>query len=254
MIIDGYRLRRLNCCMLLILSSFALSAQTDQQLWIDYQIAYPFANAFLFQNTATYQTLLSKEEKWRSFSLSSTLEYNLLNWMDLTAEIPIAYTFQQQANNTFECSPMVGSRIHITQNRRINSNFQVRYQQRYFRQIEDEDWDVSNRVRLKGDLVISINGPNLFTDKLWYALADYEEFLVLDQQLDERYANQRRLRIGMGYRLNYKNRFEVTYAWQTSRHEIEGEFVATDNLIWFKYKMVLNPSKPKPPDNTDSKP
>ncbi len=54
--------------------------------------------------------------------------------------------------------------------------------------------------------------------------------------------------LGLGYRLNYKNRFELFYARQISRHEIEGEFVAGDNVIWLKYKMFLNPAKPKPLD------
>jgi len=239
-----FTIQRLTCLMLLTLSCFNLAAQRNQQLWIDYQIDYPFKNKFLFENTVSYQTLLSNKDKWRSLSLSTALEYVLFSWMDLTAELPFGYTFQKEDNNTFEFSPIVGTRFHITQNRRINSRALVRYQQRYFRQIEDEDWDISNRVRLKGEVLISINGPNLFTDKLWYALVDYEEFLVLDEQLNERYANLRRLRLGLGYRLNYKNRFLLTYAWQTSRNEIEGEFVSSDNLIWLKYQMFLNPSKP----------
>ena len=88
-----------------------------------------------------------------------------------------------------------------------------------------------------------INGPNLFTNKLWYALADYEEFIVLDQQLAERYANRRRARLGLGYRLSYKHRFELSYTLQKSRNEIEGDFKSSDNVIQFKYKMFLNPAK-----------
>jgi len=242
------------CLMLLTLSSLKLSAQRDHQLWLDYQIDVPFANKFLFEATVSYQSLLSQDDKWRSFSVSPTLEYVFFTWLDLTAEVPLGYTFQADNNNTFEISPIVGGRFHITQNRRINTRFLMRYQQRSFRQVEAEDWDYSNRVRLKGEVSVSINHTNLFADKLWYAMLDYEEFFVLDQQLDERYANQRRLRLGLGYRLNYKHRFEVNYAWQTSRNEIEGEFAATDNLIWLKYKMFLNPSKPKPPNNADDKP
>lgn len=234
----------LTCLVSLTLSSFTLSAQQHKQFWFDYQLDLPFKNKFLFENTASYQTLLSNEDKWRSFSLSTCLEYVLFTWLDLTAEIPVGYTFQQDNNNTIEISPIVGGRFHITQNRRINSRFLVRYQERNFYQIEAEDWDTSNRVRLKGELSISINGPNLFTDKLWYTMVDYEEFLVLDEQLQERYANHRRFRLGVGYRLNYKNRFEVNYAVQSSRNEIEGEFVGADNLIWLKYKMFLNPAKP----------
>lgn len=118
-----------------------------------------------------------------------------------------------------------------------------RYQTRAFQQLETKEWDVSNRTRLRGEIYFSINGPNLFTDKLWYAFADYEEFLVLDQQLDERFANRRRGRVGVGYRLSYQHRFDLSYTAQSSRNEIEGEFLSTDNVIQFKYKLYFNPPK-----------
>jgi len=222
-------------------------AQGHEQLWLEYQLDYPFPSGFLFENTVAYQTLLAKEGKWRSFSVSPSLEYVLFTWLDLTSEVGLAYTFQQENNNTFEISPILGTRFHITQNKRVNTRFLVRYQQRNFRQIEADDWDVSNRVRLKGEVWVSINGPNLYTNKLWYALVDYEEFIVLDEQLDERYANRRRGRIGLGYRLNYKHRFELIYTWQSSRNEIEGDFVSDDNVIQVRYKMYLNPAKPVQP-------
>jgi Protein of unknown function (DUF2490) len=236
-------MKGLTCFILISMSWTTLLAQRKEQLWLDYQLDYPFPNGLLFENTVAYQTILSKEDKWRSFSLSPSLEYVLFTWFDLTAEVGLAYTFQQENTNSFEISPIVGTRFHITQNRRFNTRLLVRYQQRNFLQIEDDDWDTSNRVRLKGELWITINGPNLFTDKLWYAILDYEEFIVLDEQLDERYANRRRARIGMGYRLNYKHRFELIYTRQSSRNEIGGEFVSNDNVIQLRYKMFLNPAK-----------
>lgn len=232
------------CLVMHFVFSTSLSAQRHEQLWLEYQLDYPFPSGFLFENTVAYQTILTKEDKWRSFSVSPSLEYVLFTWMDLTAEVGLAYTFQKENNNTLEVSPILGTRFHFSQNKRVNTRLLVRYQQRNFRQIEAEDWDISNRVRLKGEVTVSINGPNLYKDKLWYALADYEEFIVLDEQLDERYANRRRARIGVGYRLNYKHRFELIYTRQSSRDEIDGAFVSSDNVIQLRYKMYLNPSKP----------
>jgi len=223
------------------LTSFA---QQNEQLWLDFQLSYPFANRYLLENTTSYQTLLSKEGKWRNFSISPTFEYVMINWIDLLSEVPIGYTKQTDGVSSFELMPMVGARFHITQGKRIDTRFVLRYQVRAFHQIEDEDWDYSNRTRLRGEMFISINGPNLFTNNLWYSFLDYEEFIVLDQQLDERFANRRRGRIGLGYRMSYKHRFELSYTLQSSRNEIEGEFISTDNVIQAKYKMFLNPAKP----------
>lgn len=216
---------------------------SQEQLWLDFQLSYPFANRYLLENTTSYQTLLSKEGKWRNISISPTFEYVLVNWIDLLSEVAIGYTNQTDGVSSFELMPMVGARFHITQGKRVDTRFVLRYQVRAFHQIEDGDWDYSNRTRLRGEMFISINGPNLFTDNLWYALLDYEEFIVLDQQLDERFANRRRGRVGLAYRMSYKHRFELSYTLQSSRNEIEGEFISNDNVIQLKYKMYLNPAK-----------
>jgi len=142
---------------------------------------------------------------------------------------------------------MVGARYFFSQGKRIDTRLVWRYQLRAFKQIEQEDWNVSNQTRIRGEAFISINGPNLFTDKLWYIFLDYEEFIVFDRQLDERFANRRRGRIGVGYRLDYKNRFELSYTLQSSRDEIDGEFISTDNVIQLRYKIYINPTKATTP-------
>ena len=215
---------------MLLITSLEGQAQSHEQLWLDCQLDYP-SYSWLFEVSASYQTLLTQENKWRSLSVTPTVEFVLLTWLDLTAELPLSYTVQKEDTSSFELSPMVEARLHITQNRRGNARIFLRYQQRHFQEIEADDWDVSTRRRLKGEFWLSITGPNLYKDKLWYALLDYEEFFVLDDQLDERYANRRRGRIGLGYRLDYKNRFELIYTRQSSRNEIEGEFISNDNVI-----------------------
>ena len=219
----------------------------DEQLWLDFQLSYPFANRYLLENTTSYQTLLNEDGKWRNISMSPTFEYVLLTRLELTAEIPFGYTKQTEGVSSWEISPIVGGRFHITQNKKIDTRFLLRYQVRAFHEIEAEDWEVSNRTRLKGEIYWSINGPNLFTDKLWYFFADYEEFLVFDHQVDERYANRRRGRIGIGYRLSYAHRFDLSFTRQSSRNEIEGAFITNDNVIQFKYKLFLNPARPTTP-------
>lgn len=228
----------------LLANVFGLSAfaQSDEQLWLDFQLSYPFGGKYLLENTTSYQTLLDKNDKWRSFSISPTFEYSILRKLDLLSEVGIGYTLQTKGVNSWDVMPMVGGRFFITQNKRIDTRLVLRYQLRYFKQVEADDWDISNRTRVRGEILAALNGPNLFTDNLWSVIADYEEFIVLDQQLDERYANRRRARIGLAYRLNYTHRFELTYTIQSSRNKIEGDFISSDNIIQFKYKLFLNPA------------
>ena len=218
-------------------------AQQREQLWFDYQLSYPFANKFLLENTTSYQTLLNKKDKWRSFGLSPNFEYSIFTQLDLLFEVPLAYTLQKEGSSSYEISPITGVRFYVRQNRRLDLRLVCRYQVRAFRQVEAKDWDMSNRTRLRGEIFFSINGPNLYTDKLWYLFGDYEEFIVIDQQLQERFANRRRARLGLAYRLSYKNRFDVSYTLQASRNEIDGDFTSNDNIIQLRYKMYLNPTR-----------
>src|SRR5688572_27421494 len=140
------------CVVILVAGSNLVSAQRKEQLWLDYQIDYPFANRFLFEAAASYQTLLSKEDKWRSLSLTATFESLVFNFLDVTVDLPVSYTLQTEGSNSFEIAPMLGLRFYITQSKRIDTRILVRYQQRYFLQVEENDWDISNRTRLKGEV------------------------------------------------------------------------------------------------------
>jgi len=237
------------CAMALNLCFHVTLAQ-HQQLWLDYQLSYPFANQYLLEMTTSYQTVLTETDKWRSFSVSPTFEYMFLSNLDLIVEVPVGYTLQAEDYNSFETILSLGARWHITQNRRVNVRLLYRTEKRFFKNLEENTWDSSTRGRLKAETTISINGPNLYQDNLWWAILDYEEFFVADEQVNERYANRRRGRVGLGYRLNYKHRFEVIYTLQSSRNEIEGEFISNDNILQLRYKMYLNPSKPVKETNT----
>lgn len=228
---------------MLLLSGFQfVTAQTGQQLWLEWQMDFPFANKYLFENTVAYQTLLTGGEKWRNFSFDPTFEYSITPKIDLLSDVPFGWTRQSDAATSFEVSPIVGARYYFSQGKRLDVRLLARFQSRNFHQIETDIWEHKGRFRLKGELWISINRPNLFNDKLLYALLDYEEFIVADQQVNERYANQRRARIGIGYRFNYKHRVDFIYTWQRSRDEVTGDFVQTDGIIQIKYKLYFNPA------------
>lgn len=217
-------------------------AQTGTQFWAEWQVSYPFANRYLAETTFSYQTLLKGGEKWSSLNMSPTFEMVLTPKFELTAEAPIGYTRQTDSQTSFEISPLAGVRYHITQGKRVDTRLLARVQSRNVHQIESDVWEHIGRLRLKGEVWFSINGPNLFTDKLLYSFIDYEEFIVADEQINERFANLRRARVGLGYRLNYKHRMDLMYTWQYSRDEINDVFNRIDNVIQVKYKMFLNPA------------
>lgn len=81
-------------------------------------------------------------------------------------------------------------------------------------------------------------------DKLWYLIFDAEAFIVLDQDVKERFANRLRVRCGIGYRLSYNTRFEFVYTLQESKDVLGKGFYTTDHIFQFRLKQYLRPHKP----------
>ncbi|MBT1699518.1 DUF2490 domain-containing protein [Fulvivirgaceae bacterium PWU4] len=205
---------------------------------------YPFANQYLFEMEASYQRLLTNDSTWRSINFTPTLEYQFFNNVDLIFSVPLAYTAQTEDYDSFEARLSFEGRIHLTQNKRVNTRLVLKGEKRYFLNVDEDAWENSTRARVKAEATISINAPDLYRDKLWYAIVDYEEFFVTDQELNERYSNKRRARLGAGYRLDYRNRFELIFTLQSSRNKIHDDFTSTDNVVQLRYKMFFNPSRP----------
>lgn len=81
-------------------------------------------------------------------------------------------------------------------------------------------------------------------DKLLYSILDSEGFVVVDQDVNERFANRYRLRAGIGYRINYNFRLEFVVTLQVSNNTIEGDIDTTDHIFRLRLKHYINKDKP----------
>jgi len=220
-----------------------LAQSTNEQLWFEYMLNFPFANSFNLENVLTYSTLLNTP-KWRAVDYSPTLEFSLTNNIDLLAGGTLSYTDQTEDYDTFEGRLMIGTKIHFTPNSRILTRLQIRFEQRNFKNLEANTWETVYRPRARAEFLIPINRKTYFEDKLWYGIVDAEVLFAVDDDVQERFANRFRLRIGIGYRLSYTSRFEFVYMLQESKNGIDDSFESTDNVFRFRYKHYLRKSNP----------
>jgi hypothetical protein len=215
---------------------------TNQQAWEEYMLNYPFANSFNLENAFTYSSLLG-QPKWRAYDYSATLEWSASNRIDLIAQTVVSYTNQTDSYNTLELRPVLGSRVYFTPNKRIQTRLLLRIEQRNFQNLETKEWDQVYRPRARGEAIIPISKDSYYLDKLWYAITDVE-FLFKTDDVEERFANRFRWRVGGGYRLSYNLRFEFLYMLQLSKNAIEDTFESSDNVFRFRMKQYLRKSKP----------
>jgi hypothetical protein len=223
-------------------------AQISKQAWYEYMLNYPFANSFNLENAFSYSTLLGTP-KWRAYDYSATLEWSITNKIDLIGQGVVSYTNQTDSYNTLELRPILGTRFYLTPNKRIQTRLLLRVEQRNFKNLETKEWTQNYRPRIRGEVIIPINKKSYYEDKMWYAITDVELLFKTDN-VEERFANRFRWRIGGGYRLSYNLRFEFLYMLQLSKNTIEDDFETSDNIFRFRLKQYLRKSKPSTASGT----
>lgn len=224
-----------------------LSAQTNEQVWTEYMLNYPFANSFNLENAFTYSTLIGTP-KWRAYDYSACLEYSPIQYVDVIVQSVFSYTNQTDSYNTFEVRPILGARIHLTPNKRVLTRLLLRAEQRNFKNLETDEWTKEIRPRIRAEAIIPMNKKSYYENKLWYGITDVEWLFKTD--IEERFANRFRYRVGVGYRFNYTLRAEFIYMLQLSRNQIGEEVETTDNIFRFRLKQYLRKSKPVKADGT----
>lgn len=234
---------RVSITLLFLISFELLKAQSvNEQVWYEYMLNYPFANSFNLENSASYSTLIGTP-KWRALDYSATLEWSLNQNVDLIGQGVVSYTQQTESYNTLELRPVLGTRLYFTPNKRIQTRLLLRVEQRNFKNLETNEWDQVYRPRARAEVIVPLNRDSYFVDKLWYALTDIE-WLVKTDDVEERFANRLRWRIGGGYRFTYNLRVEFLYMLQQSKDAIDGTFESSDNIFRFRVKNYLRKTKP----------
>lgn len=236
-------LRRWLLVPVFCLAGLSAMAQ-DNQLWVEYMLNYPFANSWNVELAATYSKLL-QEPKWQSFDIQVTPEYALTPRVDLQGAVMLSRTTQYQSLSSTEVREMLGTRIHLTPFSRVLTRVLIRFEHRSLYYAESDTYQQSTRTRIRFETITPLNRKSMYDgDKLWYAIADAEVFMVQDQNVSERFANRWRFRAAIGYRLNYTWRFELMYTLQESRNTIAGDFDTIDNLFRIRVKHFLHKTKP----------
>jgi hypothetical protein len=233
-----------------LLPEAGLRAQENinyQQLNTDFMLVHTLKNNLLYFGELGTRTLLEKDSKWFSFELNNDFHYNVVAPLDLIAGLHLNYTRQTDTTNIYnnmELRPWLGALINVNPNAKIMVSNLLRYEQRFMFYVTSEDRQIASRIRNRLELTWSVNGPNFYRDRLWYITLDAEYFWPLNENPDERFANQAQLRLGLGYRLSYRWRFMVRFIEQFSRNTIDEDFKSS-NLIFNLRVHFFIPSESK---------
>jgi hypothetical protein len=242
--VKTYHIRDLVYYHLLVIFLISVSTIThaqSTQIWADYTLNLPFANnKYLFSTELAYHTDISKESKWREIEVDPIIQWTINHRIDIMFSFKGCVTRQAKEYSTEELRPSLGLRYHFIPHRRIQLRGFFLFEQRNLYHNESSTWSHSLRSRFHVESLFPINRKTMSENKLWYGLADAEAFWVMDNQLEERYSNQMRLRAGIGYKSSHSWRFEILYTSQLSRNNLDQNFQETSNIFRFRLKHFIN--------------
>ncbi len=226
--------------VLAVASLIGLHAQTSNtQLWMDGIVGHGFGGYFMAECEFSYQTLLSDQQPWESLNVSPSLEVSPTAHWSFLVGVPYGYTIQQEGYNTAEVRLQLGAKYTFTPFNRVQTRLNTRYELRQVRDTGTDSLQRSQRLRLRAEFAIPLDVRSYDNDTMWYALADGETFLTMDQDVKERFANRVRFRVGLGRKFSYNWRAEVIYTLQRSRDAIGDEDFSTDNIIRLRLKYYI---------------
>jgi hypothetical protein len=222
--------------------------QTTSQFWGNVTFGWSPSNQLRYGIDVEPKFLLSApsgDPGWWSIENTPALSYSPTGRLELLGQLATIYTKQTDDVRSFEVTPRVGFTWHLFSRdlsvvrrvpeleplRRVVLRDTVRFEARniYY---SGGDTEQSHKVRFRNrfEFLVPVNKPKLSDDKALCLQADWEYFFPLGNP-SERFANDQRIRAGVGYRRNRDWRVEALYIWNRSRNTIGDGFTTNDNIV-----------------------
>jgi hypothetical protein len=231
--------------------------ETSKQLWANMILSRPKSEKLYFEYDIEGARQISGGEPWRYLYGTGLAEYYPSRFIDLTGELSTGFTVQSAEEESFEATVRLGVRLHlITQifnsplitkirpermsGKKLSLSVLSRIERRNFWYSGDRPSFDDLRWRNRLEFKLALNEPNLATNGVWYLMADGEYFTPIgDDEAPERFATKYRLRLGLGYRLNYTWRFEVLAMRDEAKETLEGEIEVDAYILDLRLKWFL---------------
>lgn len=218
----------------LLLPGAPLVAQSNTQLWYDFEFNYYPRPRLLFVTELGPKVLVSQGSGWNSVDVTPGFEFTPRPWVDLLFFVPFSYTVQEEDLNTFETRVQVGARFIYQPISRLLLRNRDLLEYRHINYLGTDSTANSGRFRFRIEARLALNKPVYGANGMLYGITDAEAFVNLSQDPAERFMNRIRFRLGAGYRFIYNWRVEAIYTLQSSRNTLSGDDLTVDNIFRFR--------------------
>jgi hypothetical protein len=215
-------------------------------------LAWVKSHRFTYSVDIEPKVLIAKptgDAQWRTLDVTPAIEFAHGQWLDVTGDLVLGRTKQNDDLDTTEVRPRVGVRLHILSNLRddvlkertprrrlVLRNF-LRFEWRNLYYSTNTPDSSTFRLRDRVETLYPLNTGKVTADGAIYLLADGEWFWTEDD-LDERFASKQRFRAGLGYRRNVRWRFEGLFVLDRTRKEPSDTFNTSAYAVDVRVKRV----------------
>ena len=230
--------------------------EASDQLWLNYILGRPVSEKlYLEYDFEAAKQVSGSGDPWHYFYGTGLFEYYPNGYADFTGELVTGFTKQDSEEDSFEVTVRAGLRLHLISQifnspfvkehrpermsgKRLGIANLARLEYRNFWYNGDRPSEDDLRFRNRIEFRLALNQPTLASDRLWYLIADAEWFVPLndEEDLPERFATKRRIRLGLGYRQSYQFRYELLAMRDKARDTLEGDVEVDANMLDFRFK------------------
>ena len=256
----GGRPTPLLVALVFLFVSDRVQAQTppDGQLWFEFTLSWPKTPRLTYQIDLEPQFLViipPGESAWATLQVTPSVEYAVKRWLDVVGQFLYAPTKQTNHENSREVTSRAGVRFHLLSrdlpthdrdrlrelppSRRLVLRDFARIEQRNIFYSDGKSTSHTWRFRNRLEFQLPLNHENMTVDNTRYFMTDWEWFVPIGGDARERFANKQRIRVGFGYRQNFKWRYEALYIWGRSLDTTTNSFTTADNIIYFGVKRMF---------------
>ena len=244
--------RTIGAVLAILLTPCTAAAQTQMQLWADFTVSWIKDHRLTFGVDTEPRILVSKpadDPGWATLDVTPSIEYTPSRWFDVLGELKLARTRQTNDLDSTEIAPRVGIQFHVLTNvldelarenrpkRRFVMRDLLRLEWRNFNYSTDQPDSSTRRLRNRVQALYPLNRSSITDNGATYLQADVEWFWPRNDP-DERFANQQRIRAGVGYRRDRAWRFETLYIWDRSRDSANEGFTTAYHAIDLRVRRV----------------
>ena len=221
-----------------------VTAQDDPvnttQIWLFWHYNHLFKPGFRYIHDIGYRQE-TPHDSWTRIHYRPGVQYSVGSIVDLTGGVGFWYTFQKDLPNTFEIRPWQGVKVNWPHLGRIDFDHYARLEERFNLDLVDAgQWTFALRGRYRFNFTVPINNKGIM-DKTLFAKINAEFFIDLGKTIEERYVNNRRISMGLGYRFNPKWRLELLYVIEKSKALSSDGYKVNSHIIQFRLRTYILP-------------